>query len=522
LQSFDPYPLMLLGLGVFVIFVLILKLKVHAFLALVAAALLIGFLSPRVVLRPGPAPKQPSAVAAAVGLAGTPGGGAGAAAFLVSQQPRQLDLLAAPRFVGQSFGSLMGRIGLAIAFATIVGKALMDSGGADRIVRAFTRLFGEGYSAFALLVSGFVLGIPVFFDTVFFLLVPLAKALRLRTGKNYLLYITSIGAGASITHSLVPPTPGPIAMAANLNVDLGWTIMIGVLVGAPLSLIGFAYAGLANRLWPAPLRQVGKVTLEELERAAHKPDHELPSLSASLMPILLPVLLITSGTLFSTLVNYFPHWDVAFTAGDVAVRLGGVLDFLGEPTIALLLSALAAMRLVARQNKLTARQLGSFSASALDEAGMILLITCAGGAFGSMLQRIGVGDALRLLTNAYDVAPLVLAWGVAAMFKIAQGSATVAMIATSEIMRDVVSKNAAELGVDVTEYLGFHPVYLVMMIGAGSKVGSWMNDSGFWVVCKMGGLTEAETFRSWTMCLVVMGCAGLPIIWLLTKFLPLI
>lgn len=522
MPSFDAYPLMLLGLGVLTIFVLILKLKVHAFLALIGAALLIGFLSPRVIMRTGAAPKEPGQLATAVALAGTPGGGAvGAAAILVSQQPRELDLLAVPRFVGQSFGSLMGRIGLAIAFATIIGKALMDSGGADRIVRAFTRLFGEGYSAFALLVSGFVLGIPVFFDTVFFLLVPLAKALRLRTGKNYLLYVTAIGAGASITHSLVPPTPGPIAMAAALNVDLGLTIIVGILVGAPLSLCGFLYAGLANRLWPVPLRQVGKVTLEELEQAAHKPDSELPSLWASLTPIVLPVLLITSGTLFSTLVTYYPDWNVGFQAGDVTVRLENVLDFLAEPTIALLLSAIAAMRLVARQNKLSARELGSFSSAALDEAGMILLITCAGGAFGSMLQRIGVGDALRLLTNAYDVAPLFLAWSVAALFKIAQGSATVAMIATSEIMRDVVTKNAADLGVDVADYLGFHPVYLVMMIGAGSKVGSWMNDSGFWVVCKMGGLTEGETFKSWTMCLVVMGVAGLPIIWTLTKLVPL-
>ncbi|MCI0683451.1 MAG: GntP family permease [Gemmataceae bacterium] len=523
MQSFDSYPLVLLGLGVAAIFLLILKLKVHAFLALIGAALLVGFLSPRVVLRPGPLPKEPASFAGAVALAGTPlAGGPSAAAFLVSQQPRELDLLAAPRLVGLSFGSLMGNIGLAIAFATIVGKALMDSGGADRIVRAFTRLFGENYSAFALLVSGFVLAIPVFFDTVFFLLVPLAKALRIRTGKNYLLYVTAIGAGGAITHSLVPPTPGPIAMAANLNVDLGWTIIVGILVGAPLALAGFAYAALANRLWPVPLRQVGGVTLEELEKAAHKPDHELPSLFASMLPIVLPVVLITSGTLFSTLVKDHPDWDVAFAVDTVLVRVSGVLNFLANPTVALLLSAVAAMLMVARQKRMSARQLGSFTAAALDEAGMILLITCAGGSFGAMLQRVGVGDALRILTNAYDVAPLMLAWCVAALFKIAQGSGTVSMIATSEIMRDVVTKNAADLGVGVAEYLGFHPVYLVMMIGAGSKVGSWMNDSGFWVVCKMGGLTEAETFKSWTICLVVMGIVGLPLIWLLTKIVPLV
>jgi GntP family gluconate:H+ symporter len=311
-------------------------------------------------------------------------------------------------------------------------------------------------------------------------------------------------------------------MAANLNVDLGWTIMVGILVGAPLALVGYGWAAFANRMWPVELRQVGNVTLEELEQSALKPDHELPSLFASMLPIVLPVIFITSATLFGAAVKNNPGLDRGFVVAGTLVTPGNLLGFFGQPNMALLISAVVSMWLVARQRKMSFRQLGKFTADALDEAGMILLITCAGGAFGSMLQRVGVGDSLRVLTNAYDVEPLLLGWAVAMLFKIAQGSGTVSMIAASEILRDVVSRNAAEAGLPVAEYLGYHPVYLVMAIGAGSKIGSWMNDSGFWVVCKMGGLTEGETFKSWTLCLVIMGCAGLPLIWLLTMVLPLV
>jgi GntP family gluconate:H+ symporter len=494
---FDLYPLFLLVLGIAFICVSIIFFRVNAFLALIGAALLIGFLSARVV------------------VAEPPGGGTPV-----------LNLVQAPKQVAFAFGDLMGRIGLAIAFATIVGKALMDSGAADRIVRFFTGLFGERHGAFALLVSGFVLAIPVFFDTVFFLLVPLAKALRLRTGKDYLLYVTAIGAGGAITHSLVPPTPGPIGMAAELKVDLGTTILVGLAVGAPLSLLGFGYATVANRLWPVPLRQVGDVPLEELEGLARRPDHELPSLWASVLPILLPVLFITSATLYEALLKADPGYAVAWQAGGVTVTLEGVLDLVGDPNVALLIAAVVAMALVMRQKAMTWHQLGKFTASALDEAGMILLITCAGGSFGAMLKAVGVGDTLGAMASAWGVPVLLLAWALAALFKIAQGSGTVAMITTAQIVMGIVvgqmgRRSESVTTDDMTAFLGYHPIYLVMAIGCGSKIGSWMNDSGFWVVSKMGGLTEGETLRSWTITLVLMGLAGLPLVWLLSVFLPL-
>jgi GntP family gluconate:H+ symporter len=531
--GFDPYPLVLLAVGMAALFVLIIRLKVHAFLALIGAALLVGLLSPRVVLQTRELDayhKHGGGVSNRLAernveqlrksyensSAAIPRGDK----LAESTEPR-LELTNAPDLVARAFGRLMIQIGLSIAFATIIGSALMESGAADRIVRSLIRLFGERYAAFALLLSGFVLGIPVFFDTVLLLLVPLTRALCLRTGQNYLLYVVATAAGAAMTHALVPPTPGPIGLSELLNVDLGTTILVGILVALPLSLVGLGYAAFINRVSPVPLRESGTASLEELGRRSQRPDAELPSLFTSLLPIVLPVLLITLDTAFTVLARAHPDLDARGHVAGVSVSLGGVLAFLGDKNVALLIAAVLAMGLVARRNRMTRPELGRFTARALDDAGMILLITCAGGAFGAILTAAGVGDSLGTLAEHWGVSPLLLAWALAVLFKVAQGSGTVSMITTAGILTGILAARVGP-GQSVAEYLGYHPVYLVMAIGCGSKVGSCMNDSGFWVVCRMSGMTETETLKSWTAVLVVMGVAGLPVVWALTKLLPLV
>lgn len=533
-QSF--YPLILLGIGIAWIVLLIVRFRINALIALISAALLIGLLSPRVVLQTS---EMDLLEMLSRNVSDRVGGRDASAAKdqLEKDRSRLLDsrgdpqedrprvaLLNGPRLVAQSFGDIMGRIGLAIAFASIVGRALMESGAADRIVRFFTRLFGERFGGLALLTSGFVLSVPVFFDTVFLLLVPLAKALRIRTGKDYLLYVTAIGAGGAITHSLVPPTPGPIGMADILKVDLGFVILVGIVVGAPLSLIGYAYATWANRRWPTPLRAANESILTELERRAHQPDHLLPSLGASALPIVLPVLFITAATVYEAVIKVRPTWNWSATLNGVVVSLRDVLQFFGQPMFALFLAAVVSMVLVARQTRMDRHQLAAFTTSALDDASMILLITCAGGSFGFMLRAVGLGESLKALVPSQGSGPffLVLGWAVATLFKIAQGSGTVSMITTAGIIMPIVSSGMTATGQTMPEYLGYHPVYLVMAIGCGSMVGSWMNDSGFWVVCKMGGLTEGETLRSWTATLVVMGVAAVPFLLILSRIWPMV
>jgi GntP family gluconate:H+ symporter len=310
-------------------------------------------------------------------------------------------------------------------------------------------------------------------------------------------------------------------MAERLNVDLGLTILVGLLVAIPVCLVGLAYAVLLNRVSPVPVREAGSASVEELARRAQRPDHELPSLFASLLPVALPVVLITLSTAFAAVAKAEPGIDVRTQVAGATLSLGGVLAFLGDKNVALLLSAVFAMVLVARRRNMSRAELGKFTARALDDAGMILLITCAGGAFGAMLSAAGVGESLGVLAEHWGVAPLVLAWALAALFKVAQGSATVSMITTAGIMAGILAARM-EPGQTMGDYLGYHPVYLVMVIGCGSKVGSWMNDSGFWVVCKMSGMTESETLRSWTVALILMGVAGLPLVWALTQVLPLV
>jgi GntP family gluconate:H+ symporter len=523
----------LLAAGMATLFVLIIRLKVHAFLALIGAALLVGLLSPRVVLQTREMDayqklneklgrrlsdrnveqlrKDYKAHAKAIPAENTLG----------DHAQQRLQLTNAPNMVAQAFGRLMIGIGLSIALATIVGAALMESGAAERIVRSLIGLFGERYVALAIMVSGFILGVPVFFDTVFLLLIPLAKALHLRTGKNYLLYVMAIAAGAGMTHVLVPPTPGPIGMAESLGVDLGLTIVVGLLVGFPVALAGLAYGAFIDRLRPVPLRSLPSSGTTPVAEPTGRADGDLPSLFSSLLPIALPVLLITLTTGFDLLVKAHPDLEARTEVNGVTVSLGSILRFLGDKNVALLLAAVASMILVARRRRMSRAELGKFTARALDDAGMILLITCAGGAFGAALTAAGVGDSLGVLAEHWGVPPLLLGWTLAVLFKIAQGSATVSMITTAGIISGLLAARV-QPGQDLGDYLGYHPVYLVMVIGCGSKVGSWMNDSGFWVVCKMSGMTETETLRSWTVALAVMGVSGLGIVWALTKVLPLV
>ena len=357
-----------------------------------------------------------------------------------------------------------------------------------------------------MLSAGYVLSIPVFFDTVFYLMVPLAKAMRMRTGRDYVLYIMAIAAGGAATHSLVPPTPGPLAAGETLGVDIGVVILVGMVVALVASVSALTICGklIAPRM-DIPLRETADVSLEELESLSQRSVDELPPLWLSLAPIALPVFLITVNTVLSALATNVP---------ETYATAAGVGKLVGNPNLALLLSAAIAMAMLARQRHMSMKQLGTAMQPALASAGLIILITAGGGAFGGMLQAAGVGDRIESLARQAQVGNLVwlfLSFGVAAVLKVAQGSGTVSIVTTASMMAPILAN------VDV---LGYHPVYIVMAIGCGSKVGSWMNDSGFWVVCQMSGFTEVETLRTWTVLLVVMGIIGFATTLLMAVVLP--
>jgi GntP family gluconate:H+ symporter len=448
--------LVILAVGIVTVLALIIGLKLNAFLALIISAMVVSLLAP------GPLGERISRVA-------------------------------------DAFGTSAGKIGIVIALAAVIGKCMLESGAADRIVRALLKVFGAGKAPIALAGSGFILSIPVFFDTVFYLLIPLARSLYRRTGTHYLMYILAITAGGAVTHALVPPTPGPLVMAATLDIDLGVMIMVGCLVALPAGIAGLLCAGLIDRWMPLPMREVGT-------GPGQPPlsDAQLPPLSMSLLPVLAPVALISANTILKTLV------EQGRTSLQAAADISAVF---GNANMALLISAVIAILMLRRQRGLSRAQLAAAVETALMSGGVIILITAAGGAFGEMLKQAQLGDALRTLAPSHGAGMTLqlLGFGVAVVLKVAQGSTTVAMITAAAMLAGIASP----------ETLGFHPAYLATAIGGGALAGSWMNDSGFWIFAKMGGLTEIEALKSWTILLSCVGVAALLSSLFLALVLPL-
>jgi GntP family gluconate:H+ symporter len=353
---------------------------------------------------------------------------------------------------------------------------------------------GEKRAATALMLSGFVLSVPVFFDTVFYLLVPLARSLWTRTRKNYMLYVTAIVVGAAITHTLVPPTPGPLFMASELKIDVGLMMILGLLIGLPTAALGVLVCKMINRRMDIPMRPyAGQSEPEPLD------DDQLPGFWISFTPIALPIILISMNTITKAL--------------DVGKPMSQIAAVLGHRDSALVLAAAVAMFVLVRQRKLPLKELAAKSETALMSGGMIILITAAGGAFGAMLREAGIKDLLQETIGVQGGSVMLLmAFAVAVVMKFAQGSGTVSMITTVSIF--------AAMGIS-PKMLGCNPVYLAMAIGNGSLVGDWMNNSGFWIFARMGGFTEVETLKSWTIVTAAIGVIGLGITLLLSNLLPL-
>lgn len=400
----------------------------------------------------------------------------------------------APVRVAEGFGNTCRGIGVLIALAAIIGKCLLDSGAADKIVRTSVRWVGEPRAPAAFVASGFLLGIPVFFDTVFYLMVPLGKALRLRTGKNYLLYVLTIVAGGTMAHSLVPPTPGPLIVVEQFELNILAMIVGGTVVGLVAAAAGYAWALLANSWWNIPLRDSSDLSLAELTALADRDEQELPPFLLSLAPIALPVLFIGAGTAIKMLTKSPPN------ASAWLLAIKPTLVLLGDKNVALAIAAIIALATLAWAKKTSFRELASAVQNALMSAGVIILITAAGGAFGAVVRQSGVADTITSLTRqAGPFWILPIAFLVTTLIRTAQGSATVAMITAAGVLSPLALEGA----------LPFHPVYLALAVGCGSKPIAWMADSGFWVICKMSGLTEAEALKTVTPMSIIMGLAGL-------------
>jgi gluconate:H+ symporter, GntP family len=479
--TFLTDPVFIIIIGILIVVGGIIGLRLHPFLALLLAAFVVAILTPTPVIMQFALSKGMSAEAA---------------------------LRFANRHVGEriaeEFGRTVGAIGILIAMASIIGKSMLESGAAEKIVRSLLRLTGVSKAPLAFFTGSFFLGIPVFFDMVFYLMIPLAKAMTVRIGRNYLLLVLAITGGAAMSNSLVPPTPGPLFLVSEMQIPTGMMMIGGFLVGLATIAAGYVYALWANQKWPIPLRDSVDAPLESINSLAAQEESHLPSLGLSLLPILIPLVLISTKAILET-----------FLAPDVVQNqhfLIRGLQFLGEKNTALVAGGLAALVLLAIQTKGTKNDIFTSVQAALLSAGVIILITAAGGAFGGMLQQTGISQRIAEMTRDYQMALIPLSFFITAVVRTAQGSATVAMITAAGILSGMASSANLE----------YHPLYLGLAIACGSKLIPWMNDSGFWIVCKMSNLTEQEALKTFSPLLTIMGLAGLVVILIAARFLPLI
>ena len=480
-------PITIILIGMLVVIGGIIGFKMHPFFALILGAFAVALLTP------GSAIEQYEIDNGAT-----------------LEAARKMSLIGIGTRVASAFGSTCGKVGIIVAMAAVIGKCMLESGAAEKIVRSILRLFGLKNTPVALIITSFFIGIPVFFDTVIFMMFPLAKSLTIRTGKNYLLAILCIIAGTAMATSLVPPNPGPVFLASELQIPLGVMILGGTIIGLCTLITGYIWAKWANRKWQVPLRDSMDARLEDIRIASEKDEKLLPSLFVALLPVLIPIVFIVAATFLQ---NFSHIKNDSSQPGFLNILIHSIL-FFGDKNVALITGGIVSVLVLARQLKSNKDgSLGKSVSSALTSGGNIVLIICAGGAFGGMLQQTGISMVIADMTHGYQMALIPMAFLVTVAIRTAQGSATVALITSSGILSGLVTSGVP---------LEFNPVYLALAIGCGSKMIAWMNDSGFWVVTKMSNLTEKEALKSYSPMLAIMGFTGLVIIMLGAKFLPLL
>jgi len=375
------------------------------------------------------------------------------------------------------FGEALGFIAVVVALGAMIGRFLEHSGGGRVLADWLLTKFGKDNATWAVLVAAFLVGLPIFFEVGFIILVPLAWSLARESKKSLLYYGLPMTAALTVTHAMVPPHPAPSAAASLLGADLGKTILYGALLSIPMAISGGMMYGrwIANRLY-IPVPEIAARVKEE------KSDLPPPSVALVILILLLPVMFIFASSI-----------------ADLAkFQSGGVLGFLGHPFSALLITALAAMYVFGIRRGLNRDQLGKMATDSLAPIGTLLAIMGGGGAFKQIIVDSGVGPYAGKLLASSAISPLIVAYLVAAAMRMAQGSATVAIITAAGIVAPLVKGIA-----------GYSPEMIVLALSAGGTILSHVNDAGFWIVNEYFGMTVPQTLRSWTTMKVITSIVGI-------------
>ncbi|WP_367138221.1 MULTISPECIES: GntP family permease [Streptomyces] len=419
--------------------------------------------------------------------------------------------------VEAGMGGTLGHIAVIVGLGTMLGSVLEASGGAEALSGRLRALFGERRAPLAMGVTGVVFGIPVFFDVGIFVLAPIVYAAARRSGKSILLYALPLLAGLSMTHAFLPPHPGPVAAAGLLHVDLGLVILMGAAAGVPAVLAAWAYAAWIGRRVFVPVPEEMAAAAEEAKRAAATAARKGSSgpgpgpgpAPAPEQPVALGTLLAVIGTpLLLILLATFSSVVFAPSTGR------SVVEFFGHPFVALTIALLLAYWLLGLRRGWSRTSLEAVSTASLKPVGNILLVVGAGGVFGAVLKGSGVAQALADAFAGAGLPVVVLAWLIAVALRVAQGSATVAIVTTAGIVAPLLA------GGPGGGHSQAQSALVVVAISAGSVFASHVNDGGFWMVSTYFGIPERETLKSWTVLESVLSVAGFAVAAALSAVVP--
>ena len=436
-MTHDAQLLLLAAGAVVALILLIARFRVHPFIALVVVSLLLG------------------------GAAGMPLGSV-VGAFQ------------------EGVGTALGFIAVVVGLGTMLGKMMAESGGATRIAMTLIARFGEARVHWAIMFVAFIVGIPVFFQVGFVLVIPLVFTIARRTGLSLVKIGIPLVAGLSVVHGMVPPHPAAMLAVGAYHADVGRTILWSLLIGLPTA----ALAGPVYAAWVSPRVKLGRDNpmAAILEGTAPK---TMPSFAVSVFTVLIPVILMVAAS-------------AADLTSGAASPLRRTLDLAGSPIVALLIALLVSFWSLGARQGFTRGEILKFTNDCLAPTAAIILVIGAGGGFNKVLLASGVGGAIAGVATTSHASPLLLAWTIAALIRVATGSATVAMTTAAGIVAPIallVPGTSAEL--------------LVIATGAGSLVLSHVNDSGFWLIKEYFDMTVPQTLATWTVAETIIGVAGL-------------
>ena len=391
--------------------------------------------------------------------------------------------------VNDGMGNTLEGIALLVGLGSMFGAILEISGGAQTLAVTMVDRFGDKKAAWALGITGLVIAMPVFFDAGLIILIPLAFSLAKRTSRSSLYYAIPLLAGLAVGHAFIPPTPGPVLVATMLGVDLGWVIIVGLICGTFAMIV-------AGPVWGAYCGK--RYFIPVPEHVASQPDidtKKLPSFTTVVLIILIPLVLIILKSVAGVVEAMTP--------------MRSVINFLGEPFVALTIATLVAMALLGYRNGYSSKELERVMTKSLEPVGLILLVTACGGVLRYILQYSGLGEIIGGAVASASLPIVVVAFVVAALVRISVGSATVAMTMAAGIIAAMP---------EIAALSPLHLACVTASIAGGATVCSHFNDSGFWLVKTLVGMDEKTTLSTWTIMDPLVGATGFVVALVISLF----